>query len=101
MRVSARLSRGELQTSELSAKINALLERNASSVDFRDVADNCEAKPGAWLTGRVEPCSAGKELPTPVGRDPRPIVLDLDVDHLALGLDGNEHPASAIFRCIL
>src|SRR5579864_2384824 len=101
MSLSGRLSRGQPQTSEKAAKVLALLERDASSVDFGNIADNCEAEPGTWLSGRVEPCPAGKQLSASLGRNPRPIVLYLDIDHFALGLDRHKHPASAIFGSIL
>ncbi len=39
-------------------KILALLERDRSTVDFGDVANDREAEAGARLAGRVEPSAA-------------------------------------------
>ena len=101
MSLSKRLSRGQPQTSEEAAKVLALLQGNTSTVDLGDVANDRESKPGPWLSCRVEPGPSRKQLSASLGRDPRPVVLDLDVDHFAFGLDRDEHSASTIFCCIL
>lgn len=101
MRLSKRLSRWQLQTGKEAAKVLALLQGNGSTVDFGDVAHDREAKPGAWLSCRVESRPSGKQLSASLRRNSRSIVLNLDIDHFASGLDRDEHSASAILRCIL
>src|SRR5690349_12042359 len=99
---AAFLSSGrQAQPRQKAAQILAFLEADRAAIDFRDVADDRQAKTCSGLARRIETCPAGEELAAPLLGDARAVVLDQDVDEVAFGLDRHEHASSAIFGGIL
>src|SRR6185312_9284906 len=88
------LAGGERQPCEEAAEILALLEVDASTVDFGDVADDGEAEPGSGFARGVEPRPALEQFAAPFLGDSGAVVLDQDIDLVALGLDRDEHSAA-------
>ena len=102
--LTATLSRpGSREPREQAAEVLAFVERDRAAIDFGDVADDGEAKAGAWLAGGVEPRAARENvvalgLGDAARRHPR---RGFATKPPVGGLDRDEHPAAAIFGGIL
>ena len=53
---------GKREDDEQAAEILAFVQPDLAAINFRDVADDGEAKARAWLPGRIEPLTAREQF---------------------------------------